>query len=195
MYSALRFHAKGMDVGVSDLKTNERERKNDFDDESIHSEDFGEDADVDLIRAKRILSKLPLVVDDVNEIKDKFEAGIDEDREARRLERKQEIQEIRSRVYLGKQARTKEKYENAVAKLETVPKQRNKGLLMAYELGNVKAAAEKTRNAKQRFETGDIYRREQSVDRFDRERSITSPYCNKVSERMQMLAKRQVGRD
>lgn len=186
-----KFHAKGMDVGVSDLKTNEKERRNDFDDESIHSEDYGEDADVDLIRAKRVLSKPPLVVDDMNEIKEKFEAGIDEDREARRLERKQEIQEIRSRVYLGKQARTKEKYENAVAKLETVPKLRNKGLLMAYELGNVKAAADKTRNAKERFETGAIYRREPSVDRFDRERSITSPYCNNVSERMQMLAKRQ----
>ncbi|XP_037045929.1 uncharacterized protein LOC119081278 isoform X1 [Bradysia coprophila] len=183
-----KFHTKGMDVGVSDLKANEKERKNDFDDESIHSEDYGEDADVDLIRAKRLLSKLPIKVDDMNEIKDKFEAGIDDDREARRLERKQEIQDIRSRVYLGKQARTKEKYENAVAKLEIIPKLRNKGLLMAYELGNVKAAAEKTRNAKQRFETGDIYRREPS---FDRERSVTSPFCNKVSERMQMLAKRQ----
>lgn len=177
-----------MNVSVSDSKTNEKESKKDFDDKSIHPEEYGDD--VDLMRAKQLLqSKLPLTIDDMNEIKDKFESGRNENREARRLERKQEMQDSRSRIYLGKQARTKEKYENAVEKLKTTTKLRNRGLLMNYELGNVKAAAEKTRNVKQRFETGDIYRREPS---FDRERSITSPSCNKVSERMQMLAKRQV---
>lgn len=168
---------------------------NDFDDQSIHSEDYGEDADVDLIRAQRVLRKPPMIIDDINEIKDKFESGMNQDREMRRMERKQEIQDIRSRIYLGKQVRTREKYEDAVAKLSTKSILRNKGMLIDYELGNVKAAAEKTRTAKLRFENGDVYRREPSVDRsdrFDREGSTASQICNKVSERMQMLAKRQV---
>lgn len=179
-----------MDVGV-DFRTNEKDFKNDLnDDNSFQSEDDDDDeADVDLIRAKRILCKLPVTIDNMNEIKEKFEAGMDQGREARRLERKQESQDIRSRVYLGKQARTRVKFENALASLETNPKLRNRGLLMAYELDNVKAAAEKTRNAKQGFETGDVFRRGKSVDK---EGSITSQMFNKVTDRMEMLAKRQV---
>lgn len=179
-----------MDVGVTDFKTNEKDLKNDLnDDNSIQSEDSADESDVDLARAKRILCKLPLTFDNVNEIKDKFEAGMDQGREARRLERKQELQDIRSRVYIGKQARTRVKFENAVASLETNPKLRNRGLLMDYELDNVRAAAEKTRNVKQRFESGDVYRRGKSLDK---ESSITSQIFQNVTERTEMLAKRQV---
>lgn len=187
-------------VGVHDLKPNEKERKNEtYDDESIYSEDYDDETDVDLLRAKRLQRERPLRIDDMDEIKTKFERGIEQGREARYLERKQEVQDSRSRIYMGKQARTRELYENAVDRLKNSPKLRNRGLLLAYELDNVKAAAEKTQNVKQRFESGEVYRRdtksagrELHCDSVDRQCSKQSQICNKVSERMQKLAKQQV---
>lgn len=177
------------DVGVHDLKPNEKERKNETnDDESIYSEDYDDETDVDLLRAKRLQRERPLRIDDMDEIKNKFEGGIEQGRETRFLERKQNVQDSRSRIYMGKQARTRELYENAVDRLKNSPKLRNRGLLLAYELDNVKAAAEKTQNVKQRFESGDVYRR----DTKSAGRELHDSVHNKVSERMQKLAKQQV---
>lgn len=172
----------------------------DDDNDSIHSEDYDDETDVDLIRAKRAQRERPLTVDNMNEIKNEFEAGMEQRREARHNERKQEIQSIRSKLFFGKQARTKEMYQNAVADLETNSKlrQRNKGFLMANELENVKSAAKRKENIKQKFETGDVYRRKSNADdnQLDADGLVqgskTSQISNKVSERMQMLAKQQV---
>lgn len=187
------------DIGVPDLKPNEKERKNEtYDDESIYSEDYDDETDVDLLRAKRLQRERPLRVDDMDEIKNKFEGGIEQDREARFLERKQEVQDSRSRIYMGKQARTRELYENALDRLKNSPTLRNRGLLLAYELDNVKAAAEKTQNVKQRFESGDVYRRDTKSagrefhDTVARQCSNQSHISNNVSDRMQKLAKQQV---
>ncbi len=188
----LRFHAKGMDVGNIDHQDN--------DNDSIHSEDYDDGADVDLIRAKRVQRERPLRNDDMNEIKHKFEGGMEEGRVARHEERKQEIQNIRSRLFWGKQARTKEMYQNALADLEgSSIKQRNKGLSTARELDNIKAAAQKAQNIKHNFETGDVYRRKSYPDKdFDDEDSVqsskTGQLSNKVSERMQLLAKQHVSK-
>lgn len=190
-----------MDVGdvcVNNIKPNEKERKNEtYDDELIYSEDYDDDTDVDFLRAKRLLRERPLRIDDMDEIKNKFEGGIEQDREVRFLERKQEVQDSRSRIYMGKQARTRELYENALDRLKNSPKLRNRGLLLDYELDNVKAAAEKTQNVKQRFESGDVYRRAKSAgrefhDSVARQCSQQSQISNNVSERMQKLAKQQV---
>lgn len=203
--TVLRFHGK--DVG--DSKKNGREFQDDLDDddESICSGDYDDETDVDLIRAKRAQREHPLRIDNMNEIKSNFEAGMEQGREARHNERKQEIQNIRSRLFFGKQARTKEMYQNAVSELETTTKLRNKGFVIGHELHDVKAAAEKAQNIKQRFETGDVYRKSNSIDdeEFDghvnsqdknaSKGAITSKISNKVSERMQMLAKQQVSRN
>lgn len=197
----LRFHAKGLDVGVIDDNVNKNTNKKanedlDYDDDSIHSEDYDDEDDVDLIRAKRAQREHPVTFDNMNEIKSKFEAGVEKSREARHNERKQEIQNIRSKLFFGKQARTKEMYQNALADLETT-KVRNKGFSTASEMDNVKAAAAKAQNIKQRFETGDVYRKlndddDDDLDQVKRQDGLTT--SNKVSERMQMLAKQQVSR-
>lgn len=195
-----RFHAKGWDVGMSDDKNGKQ--FND-DDDSIHSEDYDEDADIDLIRAQHAQRERPLIVDNMNEIKNKFETGMEKGRAARHEERKQEIQDIRSRLFWGKQARTKEMYQNAVAELDTTTKLRNK-VSTVHELDNVKAAAQKSQNIKQRFETGDIYQKSSNADEDEeydqvkqqRQQGNASKgqVSNKVSERMQMLARQQVNR-
>lgn len=160
----------------------------DDDADTIHSEDYDDDVDVDLIRAKRAQRERPLGIDNMNEIKNKFEAGMEQGREARHEERKQEIQNIRSRLFWGKQARTKEMYQNAVEDLQSKSKLRNKGFSTASDLDNVIAAAKKAQNIKQQFETGDVYRRKS----YPAQGSETSQISNKVAERMQMLAKQQV---
>lgn len=198
-----RIHAKGIDVGVIDSsgKKNKEEFNEDldYDVDSIHSEDYGDETD--LIRAKHALRERPLVIDNMIEIKNKFEVGIEQGREVRHNERKQEIQNIRARLFMGKQARTKEMYQNAVSELETTSKLRNKSIFLAYDLDNVKAAAEKAQNVKQRFETGEVYRqssmnddKEFDIDQAKQRKLSKGQISNKVSERMQMLAKQQVSR-
>ncbi|KAJ6640176.1 hypothetical protein Bhyg_12925 [Pseudolycoriella hygida] len=197
-----KIRAKGIDVGDAYKQQAKLKDSVEDDDDSIHSEDYEDDEDVDLIRAKRAQRERPLIIDNMNEIKTKFEAGIEQSREARHLERKMEIQNIRSKLFWGKQARTKEMYESAVAELEINPKLRNKGLLTAYELDNVKAAANKKQTIQQRFETGDAFKKSINDDddevngddsRIKQQQELESKalISNKVSERMQMLAKQQ----
>lgn len=50
----------------------------------------------------------------MSEVKSRFESGHELTKEERREERKQEIQNIRSRLFMGKQAKIKEMYQQAV---------------------------------------------------------------------------------
>lgn len=189
-----------MDVGIID-----DDDAVDDDGDSIHSEDYDDETDVDLIRAKRAQRERPLTFDNMADIKNKFEGGMDRGREERHTERKQEIQNIRSRLFFGKQARTKEIYQNALADLETASKLRNKSSSTAHEMVNVKAAAKNAQNIKQSFETGAVYRKSNNVEDDDDEEldvgpvqvkkqkdSLAPQISNKVAERMQLLAKQQV---
>lgn len=54
----------------------------------------------------------------INDLKTRFELGNGISKEERREERKQEIQNIRSRLFMGKQARIKEMYQQAVIESE-----------------------------------------------------------------------------
>uniref|UniRef100_A0A1B0BP82 LIM zinc-binding domain-containing protein n=1 Tax=Glossina palpalis gambiensis TaxID=67801 RepID=A0A1B0BP82_9MUSC len=56
--------------------------------------------------------------DTINDLKARFELGKGISKEERREERKQEIQNIRSRLFMGKQARIKEMYQQAVIESE-----------------------------------------------------------------------------
>lgn len=108
----LRFKARGMDVGDAEenLAANE-----DSGDEEAYDE---EGEDIDLIRAREAQIERPLCTVNMDDIKSKFESGHRESREERREERKQEIQSIRSRLFMGKQAKIKEMYQQAVADSE-----------------------------------------------------------------------------
>lgn len=73
-----------------------------------------EGEDIDLIRAKRAQRERPLSFANMSEVKSRFESGHEISKEERREERKQEIQNIRSRLFMGKQAKIKEMYQQAV---------------------------------------------------------------------------------
>lgn len=108
---ATRFKAKGMDVGDAEgiIGTDDLPEDEDYDVE-------GED--IDLIRAKEAQRERPVCLANMDDIKSKFESGHSQSKEERREERKQEIQNIRSRLFMGKQARIKEMYQQAVAESE-----------------------------------------------------------------------------
>lgn len=107
-----RFKAKGMDIGDTDELAPA--------DESGEEEEYDEDVeDIDLIRAKEAQRERPICLANMDDIKSKFESGHSgQSREERREERKQEIQNIRSRLFMGKQAKIKEMYQQAVADSE-----------------------------------------------------------------------------
>lgn len=107
-----RFKARGMDVG--DAEANLAAGDDSGEDEAY--DDDGED--IDLIRAKEAQIERPLCTVNMDDIKSKFESGHTQSREERREERKQEIQSIRSRLFMGKQAKIKEMYQQAVADSE-----------------------------------------------------------------------------
>lgn len=111
MTNITRFKAKGMDVGDADgiVGTDELSEDEEYDVE-------GED--IDLIRAKEAQRERPVCLANMDDIKSKFESGHSQSKEERREERKQEIQNIRSRLFMGKQARIKEMYQQAVAESE-----------------------------------------------------------------------------
>lgn len=88
-------------------------------DETGDEEEFDEDGeDIDLLRAKEAQRERPVCLANMDDIKSKFESGHSQSREERREERKQEIQNIRSRLFMGKQAKIKEMYQQAVADSE-----------------------------------------------------------------------------
>lgn len=101
-----------MDVGDADANLG-------ADDESGDDEAYDEDGeDIDLIRAREAQIERPICTVNMDDIKSKFESGHSQSREERREERKQEIQSIRSRLFMGKQAKIKEMYQQAVADSE-----------------------------------------------------------------------------
>lgn len=106
-----------MDIGNAEEGVNDLSAEQSGDEEG--DEELGEDGDdVDLMRAKEAQRERPMCLANMNDIKSKFEAGHTQSREERREERKQEIQNIRSRLFMGKQARIKEMYQQAVADSE-----------------------------------------------------------------------------
>lgn len=105
-----------MDVGVvgEDFETLEQSSNDGTDD----NEDDDEN-DIVLKRAKEAIKReLPISFANMNAIKNKFEGGPSDLREEKREERKQEIQNIRSRLFMGKQGKMKELYQQAVNESE-----------------------------------------------------------------------------
>ncbi|XP_054746780.1 uncharacterized protein LOC129251455 [Anastrepha obliqua] len=117
-----KLRAQGVNSDLSIKAMSERYGVSDY---SSCSDNGGSDAEVDknstenyeadfVGSKKRALGLGPAMHD----IKTKFEKGHLISKEERREERKQEIQNIRSRLFMGKQARFKEMYQQAVAQSE-----------------------------------------------------------------------------
>ncbi|XP_017774525.1 PREDICTED: myosin-9 isoform X1 [Nicrophorus vespilloides] len=149
-----RFQAKGMDIGVADDSLNGIPIEESSSEEEEEQEELeGEDAD--LIRAKKAQKEKPFHFVGMSDVKSKWEQGDQNGRDERREERKQEIQSIRNRLFMGKQGKMKEAYQQAV---------------MDSEMGaNVKKTetieVTDTRSLKERFEKGQL----QSADSKDKQ--------------------------
>ncbi|CAH1719601.1 unnamed protein product [Chironomus riparius] len=143
-----RFQAKGMDVGVVDDSLNGISYENSSTEDEDELDDENHE-DIELIRAKRAQKEKPISFKEMYDIKFKFESGQLMSKEERREERKQELQNIRSRLFLGKQAKIKEMYQQAVAESElTITSSSKKS---DVEIGD------KAKSIKEKFEKGEIY--------------------------------------
>lgn len=153
-----RFQSKGMDVGIVDDSLNgicyEHSSSESDVDENEDEEELDENhEDIELIRAKRASRKKekPCSFKEMNDIKSKFESGHVATKDGHREERKQELQNIRSRLFMGKQAKIKEMYQQAVADSEQTITSASKIAKSDGEVGD------KTKSIKERFEKGEIY--------------------------------------
>ena len=80
-----------------------------------------EGVDVDLWRSRRATNKSDPIQHcaDLDDLKKKFEGNnAEQERRERQEERREEIKRIRSRLFMGKQAKIKEQYQQAVAESE-----------------------------------------------------------------------------
>ncbi|XP_068154020.1 uncharacterized protein PF3D7_1120000 isoform X2 [Drosophila tropicalis] len=130
-----------------DVDENNREN-----DESIaENDDEDDDNDLALVRSRRQTKReIPVGLGDaMNDIRTKFEQGHIMSKEERREERKQEIQNIRSRLFMGKQAKIKEMYQQAVA--ESEQNVTSIGKPTDAEIGDA------ARQIKERFEKGEMF--------------------------------------
>jgi hypothetical protein len=144
-----RFQAKGMDVGVVDDSLNGICYEHSSSEEEEEYDDDENQEDIELIRAKRAQKEKPMSFKEMHDIKSKFESGQLQQKEERREERKQELQNIRSRLFMGKQAKIKEMYQQAVAESEqTITASSKKAEI---------DISDKAKSMKERFEKGEIF--------------------------------------
>ncbi|GFG36649.1 hypothetical protein Cfor_02825, partial [Coptotermes formosanus] len=156
-----KFQAKGMDIGVTDDSLNgipyEESSTSSDDEEEVEGEDGEEDKD--LIRSSRKQRERPVSFSKMEDIKCRWESGQAAWREEQRQERKQEIQNIRSRLFLGKQGKMKEMYEQAVKDSENVTPKKEVGV-----------RCEKAKSIKEKFERGEVVPDDDTAGEDDRSR-------------------------
>lgn len=132
-----------MEVGIDDESLNgipiEESSSEEEEDDGIEGED------ADLIRAKKVQKEKPFHFTGMNDVKSKWEQGAEQSKDERREERKQEIQTIRSRLFMGKQGKMKEAYQQAVMEAETG----------SHVKKNEPIEITDTRSLKEKFEKGE----------------------------------------
>ncbi|XP_022124637.2 LIM domain and actin-binding protein 1 [Pieris rapae] len=142
-----KFKAKGMDIGVSDEYLNGVEAE---DSSSERGEEDDEDSVLKNSYKHSGSREQPVSFCNMSEIVGRFESGQHTNTERHR-ERKQEIQNIRSRLFMGKQAKIKEMYEQSVMQSE-------QGVTSSEKISKeLELDAEKARAIKERFENGEVY--------------------------------------
>jgi len=135
-------------LGITNLELVELDDIDNSDIDKINTDD---ESDMDfLCSSKDIKRERPVGLGEaMNDIRSKFEQGEVMTKEERREERKQEIQSIRSRLFLGKQAKIKEMYQLAVAESE----QSVTSVGKTPDINVIKA----THLIKDRFEKGEVF--------------------------------------
>ncbi|XP_063234311.1 uncharacterized protein LOC134537607 isoform X31 [Bacillus rossius redtenbacheri] len=140
-----RFQAKGMDVGVTDESLNGIP----FEESSSSSEEEGEDDegenDKGVVRGSRKQREQPVSFTKMEDMKCRWETGSAARKENLREERKHEISNIRSRLFMGHQGKMKEMYEQAVQESERSAQRKG-----------VDIKSERARSIKEKFERGEV---------------------------------------
>ncbi|XP_066598481.1 uncharacterized protein [Prorops nasuta] len=142
-----KFQAKGMDIGVADDSLNGIHYEESSESETEEEEEDTEDTERDIVKAKRTTRERPISFSKMDDIKNRWETTSQQGRrETQREARKEEIAGIRSRLFMGKQGKMKEMYQQAVAGSERVTK-----INAAEEIQHTTNA----RSIKERFERGE----------------------------------------
>ncbi|KAK2586139.1 hypothetical protein KPH14_001411 [Odynerus spinipes] len=142
-----KFQAKGMDIGVADESLNGIPYEESSESEEEDAAEDVEEVDTEIIKAKRTTRERPISFSKMDDIKNRWESTSQQGRrEVQREARKEEIAGIRSRLFMGKQGKMKEMYQQAVAGSERVTK-----INAAEEIQHSTHA----RSIKERFERGE----------------------------------------
>ncbi|XP_011505053.1 PREDICTED: protein-methionine sulfoxide oxidase MICAL3 isoform X3 [Ceratosolen solmsi marchali] len=148
-----KFQAKGMDIGVADESLNgipyeeSSESEEEIDEEESEGLVVADLEDGNIVKAKRGNRERPISFSKMDDIKNRWETTSQQGkRETQREARKEEIAGIRSRLFMGKQGKMKELYQQAVADSERVMK-----INAAEEIQH----ATNARSIKERFERGE----------------------------------------
>ncbi|XP_058802554.1 xin actin-binding repeat-containing protein 2 isoform X14 [Phymastichus coffea] len=143
-----KFQAKGMDIGVTDDVLNGIPvEESSESEEEIEEEETEETEETMIIKSKRGNRERPISFTKMDDMKNRWETTSQQGkRESQREARKEEIAGIRSRLFMGKQGKMKEMYQQAVADSERVTK-----INAAEEIQHTTNA----RSIKERFERGE----------------------------------------
>ncbi|XP_031773939.1 LIM domain and actin-binding protein 1 isoform X7 [Apis florea] len=142
-----KFQAKGMDIGVADESLNGIPYEESSESEEEEEAEETEEVDNEIVKAKRATRERPISFTKMDDIKNRWETTSQQGRrEVQREARKEEIAGIRSRLFMGKQGKMKEMYQQAVAGSERVTK-----INAAEEIQHSTHA----RSIKERFERGE----------------------------------------
>nr|XP_008196126.1 PREDICTED: uncharacterized protein LOC658955 isoform X7 [Tribolium castaneum] len=142
-----KFQAKGMDIGVADDSLNGIPIEESSSEEEEEEDDGIEGEDADLIRAKRVQKEKPFHFTGMSDVKSRWEQGEQTtSRDERREERKQEIQSIRNRLFMGKQGKMKEAYQQAVMESESCTNLKKETPIEVCD----------TKSLKEKFEKGEV---------------------------------------
>lgn len=97
-----KFQQKGMDIGVGDESLNGVPLEESASEPEEDDDDIDGTEDPNLVRARRAAAQreIPLHFNNMSEVMSKWESGNQMTKEERREERKQEIQSIRSRLFM-----------------------------------------------------------------------------------------------
>ncbi|XP_077266755.1 uncharacterized protein LOC143899885 isoform X6 [Temnothorax americanus] len=143
-----KFQAKGMDIGVADESLNGIPYEESSESEDEAETDETEEVETEIVKSKRTTRERPISFSKMDDIKNRWETTSQQGRrEVQREARKEEIAGIRSRLFLGKQGKMKEMYQQAVAGSDRVTK-----INAAEEIQHSTAHA---RSLKERFERGE----------------------------------------
>ncbi|XP_029168345.1 LOW QUALITY PROTEIN: microtubule-associated protein futsch [Nylanderia fulva] len=143
-----KFQAKGMDIGVADESLNGIPYEESSESEDDVETEETEEVETEIVKAKRTTRERPISFSKMDDMKNRWESTSQQGRrEIQREARKEEIAGIRSRLFMGKQGKMKEMYQQAVAGNDRVTK-----INAAEEIQHSTAHA---RSIKERFERGE----------------------------------------